>query len=118
MGLLFVLQATTCLAQQVQDAGVPVQASRDQAWRFEATPSWQDEFDYSGLPDADKWSFEAGGHGWGNNELQYYTSGSQDNAQVADGVLTITAKKQERKGRDYTSARLRTKGKGDFLYGR
>ena len=116
--LLILLQATTCFAQQ-KDAAVPAapQASQDQGWTFEATPAWQDEFDYTGLPDAAKWSFQQGGHGWGNNEMQHYTD-SIDNAFVGDGVLTIAARKERRQERNYTSARLVSKGKGDFLYGR
>lgn len=53
----------------------------------------------------------------GNNELQYYTN-SSSNAGVDKGVLTITARKEKMKGSDYTSARLISKNKGDFLYGR
>ena len=55
---------------------------------------------------------------WGNNEAQYYTSGRKENAWVSDGVLRITALKEPMEGRSYTSARLITKGKGDWLYGR
>lgn len=81
---------------------------------------WSDEFDYTGLPDAAKWSFDTDGNatGWGNNESQYYTSGRLENAEVKDGFLNITARKEEYAGFSYTSARLRTKGKGDWLYGR
>jgi beta-glucanase (GH16 family) len=89
----------------------------DSAWTFETTPVWADEFDYTGLPDKTKWGYDIGGSGWGNNELEYYTD-SISNAEVASGVLTITAKKEAKGGRNYTSARLVTKGKGDFLYGR
>lgn len=85
--------------------------------RFEDTPSWQDEFDYDGRPDPLKWGYDTGGHGWGNNELQTYTR-SGDNAFVRDGALHIVARRQHRKGRGYTSARLVSKGRGDFLYGR
>lgn len=77
---------------------------------------WQDEFDYEGAPDPDKWSYDVGGSGWGNNELQYYTEG--DNAAVRDGCLVIEARKESVEGREYTSARLVTKGKGDWLYGK
>jgi hypothetical protein len=35
---------------------------------------WSDEFNYKGLPDSTKWSYNVGGHGWGNKELQYYTN--------------------------------------------
>ncbi len=81
---------------------------------------WSDEFDYSGLPDSTKWSYDTLGnaHGWGNNELQHYTAGRPENASVGDGVLTITALREEMEGKEYTSARLLTKGKGDWLYGR
>ena len=89
----------------------------DKNWTFEATPFWSDEFDYTGAPDPNKWGYDIGGSGWGNNELQYYTN-STNNANVANGKLTITARKENVGGREYTSARLVTKNKGDFLYGR
>lgn len=79
---------------------------------------WNDEFDYTGLPDSSKWGYDVGGGGWGNNELQYYTQADLDNASVANGELTITALKETFQNREYTSARLVTKNKGDFLYGR
>lgn len=77
---------------------------------------WQDEFDKDGLPDETKWSYDVGGHGWGNGEYQYYTDGK--NCYVKDGHLVIEARKESCEGRDYTSARLVTRGKGDWLYGR
>jgi len=79
---------------------------------------WSDEFDYEGLPDSKKWSYDINGHGWGNNELQYYTDRREENAFVKDGKLHITAIKESYKGSEYTSARLLSKGKGDWLYGR
>ena len=79
---------------------------------------WSDEFDYTGLPDPEKWGYDVGGHGWGNNELQYYTEAREANARVGNGVLTIEARKESYQGSDYTSARLITKNKGDWLYGR
>lgn len=114
--LLIALQAIPCFAQHAGSAASPPQTTA-RAWSFEATPAWQDEFDHAGAPDPAKWGYDLGGDGWGNNELQYYTD-SLDNASVADGVLTVTAKKKKRNGRGYTSARLVSKGKGDFLYGR
>lgn len=93
------------------------QAPTDKQWQFEATPMWADEFDYEGLPTPDKWGYDLGGSGWGNNELEYYTN-SIENASVANGKLTITAKKQSMGGKDYTSSRMISKGQGDFLYGR
>ena len=84
--------------------------------QFETTPFWEDNFDIEGAPDTSKWTFETGGSGWGNNELQYYTNGS--NANVAGGNLIITARRESYSGMDYTSSRMITKDKGDFLYGR
>ena len=78
---------------------------------------WSEEFNYTGLPDANFWNMETGGGGWGNNELQYYTS-TESNAKVEGGVLTITAREESVGGRDYTSARITTQNKFDFKYGR
>lgn len=81
---------------------------------------WNDEFDYTGLPDSAKWSYDTEGNasGWGNNEAQHYTAVDSANAYVKDDVLTITARIDSMGGKRYTSARLITKGKGDWLYGR
>ena len=97
-------------------AGIAVQAAAAEA-RFAQAPTWQDEFEYTGRPDPAKWGYDTGGHGWGNHELQTYTR-SEDNAFVRDGLLHVVAKRQSRKGNAYTSARLVSKGRGDFLYGR
>ncbi len=83
---------------------------------LEYTLVWSDEFDYEGLPDETKWGYDVGGSGWGNNELQYYTEG--ENAYVKDGFLTITARKEDYNAMAYTSTRLISKNKGDWLYGR
>jgi beta-glucanase (GH16 family) len=79
---------------------------------------WADEFNYTGPPDATKWSYDVGGQGWGNKELQYYTERRKGNARVANGRLIIEARKERWEGCDYTSARLVSKGKGDWTYGR
>ncbi|OFX90007.1 MAG: hypothetical protein A2W99_08380 [Bacteroidetes bacterium GWF2_33_16] len=80
---------------------------------------WNDEFNYSGLPDSTLWSFEEGGGGWGNNELQYYTSKRIENAYVENGYLTIEARKENYGGRNYTSARLITYPNGhSWKYGK
>ncbi|MFN2313078.1 MAG: family 16 glycosylhydrolase [Bacteroidales bacterium] len=81
---------------------------------------WSDEFNINGLPDASKWGYDIEGNasGWGNNESQYYTANRLKNAEVKDGFLHITAHKEDFEGFSYTSARLRSKGKGDWLYGR
>jgi len=78
---------------------------------------WSDEFDTAGAPDPSKWSYNTGGHGWGNGELQNYTN-SSENVIVADGVLKITAKKQVSGNSAYSSARLVSENKYDFKYGK
>lgn len=107
------LNAGTALGQD----NVTSNTSHAKKWTFENNPSWQEEFSYTGKPDPAKWEYDLGGSGWGNNELQYYTNDLK-NAQVSDGVLKINALKEEKEGKGYTSARLVTKFKGDFLYGR
>jgi beta-glucanase (GH16 family) len=79
---------------------------------------WYDEFSYSGLPDSTKWNYDVGGTGWGNNEDQYYTEKRLQNARVNNGNLIIEARREEYRNKNYTSARLVTKGKGDWRYGR
>lgn len=80
--------------------------------------AWADEFNYEGTPDPNRWNFEVGtgNGGWGNGELQCYTKDSK-NANVANGLLTITSLKENYGGCNYTSARLTTKAKGDWKYG-
>lgn len=79
---------------------------------------WADEFNYSGLPDSTKWNYDVGGHGWGNNEWQFYTEKRLENARVENGQLIIEARKEAWENKSYTSARLVTKGKGDWQYGK
>lgn len=82
---------------------------------------WNDEFTGTSI-DTTKWSFDLGTGapaltGWGNNELQYYTS-DPANASIINGKLCITAIKESYQGSAYTSARIQTKLKGDWTYGR
>lgn len=79
---------------------------------------WSDEFDYSGLPDSSKWEYDTEGneHGWGNNEAQFYTKKRIENALVENGVLNITAIKEDFQDKEYTSARLVSKA--DWQYGK
>ena len=78
---------------------------------------WSDEFDYIGLPDPKKWSFEYGLLRF-NNEPQYYTKERLKNTRVAEGNLIITAYKEDFEDGKYTSGRINTKGKFEFTYGR
>ncbi len=76
---------------------------------------WSDEFDYNGAPDESKWTFQTGGNGWGNNELQHYTT-RLDNARVDGEHLVIEARKEDYGGNAYTSARLNSSE--SWTYGR
>jgi beta-glucanase (GH16 family) len=77
---------------------------------------WNDEFNGSSV-DLTKWEYEVNGNGGGNNELQYYTA-RDTNSYIKDGALVIQALKESYQNREYTSARMRTKYKGDWKYGR
>ncbi|WP_168731243.1 family 16 glycosylhydrolase [Robertkochia marina] len=84
---------------------------------------WAQEFEQEGAPDPEFWNFELGDGcdqgicGWGNGEQQWYTN-EPDNIIVEDDVLKITAKAEARNGYNYTSARITTKNKFAFTYGR
>ncbi|MBO6575939.1 MAG: glycoside hydrolase family 16 protein [Rhodothermales bacterium] len=78
---------------------------------------WSDEFNYEGAPDPSKWDYDTGAGGWGNNEAQFYTN-NLDNARVDGEHLIIEAHKEDLGGSSYTSARLVSRGKAAFLYGR
>jgi hypothetical protein len=81
---------------------------------------WNDEFDgpANQRPDSSKWVTETGGHGWGNNELEYYTDRAENSALDGSGALVITAREESFMGRNYTSARLKTQGTFEHRYGR
>ncbi|MBZ5516712.1 MAG: glycoside hydrolase family 16 protein [Acidobacteriia bacterium] len=85
---------------------------------------WSDEFDATNgsLPDPTKWTFDIGGGGWGNSELETYT-GRPENAYLQDGLLVIQVRKESYTGPDkitrgYTSARLKTQGLYQWTHGR
>ena len=92
------------------------------------TLAWSDEFDgASGAPvDGTKWVAESGGHGWGNQEREYYTAGTENASLDGSGHLVITAKAEPPNtpyqcwygACRYTSARLITKARFETTYGR
>jgi beta-glucanase (GH16 family) len=79
--------------------------------------TWSDEFTGNSV-NTNNWTFETGSSGWGNNELQNYTNGS--NSEVKDGKLIITARKvnDNKVAGSYTSSRMITRNKKEFTYGR
>jgi beta-glucanase (GH16 family) len=121
---LDVAGAGTANGTNVQIASL--NGSGAQQWNLQAVAAsgwrliWSDEFNGPAI-DGSKWSFEVNGGGGGNNELQYYTA-RPENARIENGRLVIEARKEQYSGpdgtRQYTSARLRTLNKGDWLYGR
>ncbi|MTI21326.1 glycoside hydrolase family 16 protein [Fulvivirga sp. RKSG066] len=106
--ILILLIVTGCQVGGQQDEG-------------EGQLVWSDEFDYQGQPNSNLWDYSIGDGcptlcGWGNNELQYYTSNNK-NIRVADGKLIIEAHKENVNGKSYSSARINSKNKGDWKYG-
>ncbi|TKC12639.1 glycosyl hydrolase family protein [Pedobacter polaris] len=79
---------------------------------------WADEFGGKGLPDPKNWTYDVGGNGWGNNEKQFYTKADTLNTKVEKGSLNITVRKTDKENMAYTSARLATRKKFDWKYGR
>ncbi|MBC8206050.1 MAG: tandem-95 repeat protein [Kiritimatiellales bacterium] len=78
---------------------------------------WSEEFNYTSAPDSDVWSYDTGDWGWGNAELENYTS-STNNSWVDGSNLVITAVKSGSGGSaTFTSARLKTLDKLTFQYG-
>jgi beta-glucanase (GH16 family) len=107
-----------CLATVAH--GQATKTAEETKWKL----TWSDEFNGANgsLPDDTKWEMQTGGQGWGNNELEYYT-GRAVNASQRDGNLEIVARREHFKGpdgieREYTSARLQTKGLFEQKYGR
>ncbi|SEA45275.1 Glycosyl hydrolases family 16 [Chitinophaga terrae (ex Kim and Jung 2007)] len=106
----------------------PAAAQKKKGWKL----IWQEEFNYTGLPDTSKWSYEVGHVR--NREQQYYTNARPENIQVADGLLHIKGRKEdwpnaaynpgsrEWNRKDslarYTSASINTNKKFAFTYGR
>lgn len=95
---------------------------------FANKPSWSQNFASipNGQPDGKLWSYQLGNgqtdadclcEGWGNNEQQFYTKRS-DNVRIENGRLVLKARREDYGGYKYTSARINTKGKFDFQYGK
>ncbi len=78
---------------------------------------FEEHFNIDGGPDINNWNVEVAGHGFGNNEQQYYTD-RKKNVFVKDSILHIVAHKEAFEDKLYTSAKLTSSGKKDFRYGR
>ncbi len=78
---------------------------------------WNDEFNGTEMNE-DYWSYDPHEPGWTNNELQEYTT-STDNVFVRDGKLVLKAIKTEKDGKEYyTSGKVKGQNKKDFMYGK
>jgi len=121
ISILTILTTVSCGGQATtQTTTSPATTPAPQGYQL----VWSDEFNRPdrSAPDAGKWAIQTGGNGWGNNELEYYTTRPQ-NVQVSGGNLVITAAKEDYTGPDqvtrhYTSARMQTKGLFSRQYGR
>jgi len=118
------LLVTSCGGQATQSSSTSTSGSSSTGSSGTYQLVWSDEFNGAdgSAPDATKWAIQTGGGGWGNNELEYYTTRPQ-NVQVKGGNLVITAIKEDYTGpdgvsRNYTSARMQTKGLFSQQYGK
>lgn len=100
------------IKEQVKTPTTMTQNMDGDQWQI----AWSDEFDAREL-DTTKWTYDIGDWGWGNKELQYYTVNDTNNVRLKNGHLIIEAKKNDRHYA-WSSARLTTRGKTSFLYGR
>ncbi len=105
--------ATITLATNIDSVKALVAVEHE--WR-EYQLVWSDEFNGTSL-DENIWTIQTGGGGWGNNESQYYTARTE-NLRVENGNLIIQARKETYDNREYTSARIMSKDKKTFTYGK
>jgi len=121
LGLFLLVSLTPIVAgRDAQQPGPAPSSASKPGWVL----TWNDEFNApnGSPPDPAKWEVESGGNGWGNDELQYYTTRSR-NVRQENGKLVIEAIKEKFTGpdgvqRNYTSARIQTKGRFSQRYGR
>jgi len=100
------------LSKHQQTPQYLTQSTEGKEWKL----VWADEFETTQI-DSTKWTYDIGNWGWGNNELQYYTKNRPENARIENGNLIIEARKNDME-QAWTSARLTTRGKVSFLYGK
>jgi len=114
-----ILASAGCTAHVLDPVAAPPTASS--RW----TLAWSDEFDGPAgtRVDPERWVTAMGGNGWGNNELETYTDHAENASLSGDGQLVIRALREHYQGadgiaREYTSARLKTQGRFEQMYGR
>lgn len=128
LALVFsIVEARRSKSYRLHNADSPEEAHHQKKW----VKVWSDEFNYNGLPDPGKWTYEEGYIR--GAEKQYYTVARKENAWVKNGALYITARKEpypnkfygasyDVRNKDslaqYTSASITTQGKVSFTYGR
>ncbi|MCA9189517.1 MAG: glycoside hydrolase family 16 protein [Pirellulaceae bacterium] len=81
----------------------------------EAQVVWSEEFEGESI-DRSIWSYDIGGHGWGNGQLEFNTD-RRENSYIEDGKLVIEARREKYHGNEFTSARMVTRGHFAFQYG-
>jgi beta-glucanase (GH16 family) len=111
---LFLTTGTASSGDRCPNGLTRFSTETQQNWRL----VWSDEFNDGNLPDTTKWNYDTRGneYGWGNNEAQWYTVANPENCRIENGILRIRAKKEPVFGKNYSSARLTTKNKGDWKY--
>lgn len=115
IGIVFCLTVLIAPLMAENEPAGPAAVASPAGWRL----VWSDEFDQpdGSAPDPAKWGYDTGGNGWGNKELEYYTART-NNARIEDGKLVIEARQENFEGKKFTSARLLTKDKWSWTYGR
>src|SRR5207247_1664533 len=122
--LLFAVAAVMVLRRRMPDSPRRTAVPPPPPSAPARTLVWSDEFTgpSGALVDATRWVAEIGGHGWGNNELEFYTDRGRNASLDGDGNLVIQALREHFEGggvaREYTSARLKTQGRFEQAYGR
>jgi beta-glucanase (GH16 family) len=112
IGMLFLTACASVAPQLTATPGATLAyVWNSQGWKL----IWSDEF--NGPTINPLWVFEKGGNGWGNAELEYYTS-RPENARIENGILIIEARQEQYQGSPYTSARLNSRALQQFQYGR
>jgi len=112
--MVLIIFITSCNPKSVDNSEAKTKSPGSNKYKL----VWQDEFNTNGLPDSTKWKYDTEGNdaGWGNNEAQHYTEANEKNAHNKNGILNITAQKEDFEGKEYTSARLVSKA--DWKYGK